>query len=89
METIKIKCDTCGTIHDVYRDADAPDWALSMGCNWCPKCEDRAEDYYEEWYNDSEHGDSNGGDPDQLMMFSIADDILEKHKPNVEQFQKS
>jgi len=22
-----------------------------MGCNWGPCCEDRAEDYYDEWYN--------------------------------------
>lgn len=27
-----------------------------MGCNWCPCCEDRAEDYYEEWYNPREEG---------------------------------
>lgn len=81
--TIKINCDTCGTQHTVSRDSDAPEGATSMGCNWCPKCEDRAEDYYNEWYNFNEGGDNdNGDDPNQLMMFSIADEVLENHVPN-------
>jgi hypothetical protein len=31
---------------------EIPKHVVSMGCNWCPDCEDRAEDYYEEWYKD-------------------------------------
>ena len=56
-----------------------------MGCNWCPKCEDTAEDYYEEWYNTSDGDDDDkGDDPNQLMLFSIADDILNEPKKTEE-----
>jgi len=75
MATIKINCD-CGHSHEVRRDSDAPENAISMGCNWCPKCEDTADSYYEEWYNLSEDGENESDDPNQLMMFSIVDDIL-------------
>ncbi|SNR34694.1 hypothetical protein [Lutibacter flavus] len=83
---IKINCD-CGISHEVNRDNEAPKTAISMGCNWCPKCEDTANEYYREWYNYTDDGDSNtnyGDDPKQLMMFSIADDILENHEPKKE-----
>lgn len=72
MQKIKINCD-CGLTHEVTRDKEAPKTAISMGCNWCPDCEDTAQDYYEEWYNFNEGGDTDyGDDPKQLMMFSIA-----------------
>jgi len=80
MQKIKINCD-CGLTHEVTRDKEAPKTAISMGCNWCPDCEDTAQDYYEEWYNFNEGGDTDyGDDPKQLMMFSIADDILTNHE---------
>ena len=60
------------------RDSDAPETATSMGCNFCPKCEDEQSGLYEEWYNFDESGDAGSDDPNQLMMFSIADDILNK-----------
>lgn len=73
MKRIKINCG-CGRIHDVKRDKEAPPGATSMGCNWCPDCEDTADDYYDEWYNynETDYGD----DPNQLMLFSITDNIL-------------
>lgn len=80
---IKITCDTCSKSHDVHRDIDAPKDATSMGCNWCPACEDRAEDYYEEWYNFNESGESESNDPNQLVMFSIADEVLATQKPSI------
>ena len=89
MNTIKMNCD-CGKVHEVQRDSDAPKNAVSMGCNWCPICEDTAEDYYNEWYNLIDNNDDDDTDnkpmlpgdvPDnQLMLFSIADDILQNHK---------
>ena len=80
MQKIKINCD-CGLTHEVTRDKEAPKTAISMGCNWCPDCEDTAQDYYEEWYNFNEGGDTDyGDDPKQLMMFSIVDDILTNHE---------
>jgi len=81
-EEIKMNCD-CGKVHKVYRDNSAPKNAISMGCNWCPDCEDTAEDYFTEWYNFDEGGNENKNEPDvpdnQLMLFSIADDILQNH----------
>lgn len=77
MSKIKINCDCCHKTNEVNRDKTAPVNAISMGCNWCPNCEDRADDYYNEWYNYSDGDDDNNGyDPNQLMLFSITDDIL-------------
>ncbi len=74
MEKIKINCD-CGKSHEVSRDQSAPKSAISMGCNFCLSCEDEAEDHYNEWYNYSDPSDVRG-DPNQLLLFSITDDIL-------------
>lgn len=83
MQTIKMNCD-CGKVHEVHRDNEAPKNAISMGCNWCPDCEDTADDYYNEWYNNNDEGDEPvNTEPDvpdnQLILFSIADDILQNH----------
>jgi len=88
MENIKINCD-CGIVHDVRKDNSAPKNAISMGCNWCPECEDTAaEDYYHEWYNLNDDNGSKEIEPDvpdnQLMLFSIVDDILQNHVVNNE-----
>lgn len=90
--TIKMNCD-CGKIHEVGRDSDAPQNAISMGCNWCPNCEDTAENYYQEWYNldegESEGNNDDDGDPNQLIMFSIADEILNQEvKQEIEKQSK-
>lgn len=81
MKTLKINCDGCGITHDVNRDSEAPETATSMGCNWCPNCEDSAEDYYNEWYNYNESDDTETNDPNQLMLISITDDIKQKIEP--------
>lgn len=47
---IKLNCN-CGASYEIKKDNNAPENAFSMGCNWCPKCEDSAKDYYKEWYN--------------------------------------
>lgn len=78
---IKINCEGCGMIHEVPRDNDAPKNAISMGCNFCPKCEGQADGNYDEWYNYSDDDDSGETyDPNQLMLFSISDDILNDKK---------
>ena len=79
---IKINCD-CGVAHEVNRDKNAPTTAISMGCNWCPSCEETADEDYDEWYNYTDPDDpyDKGDDPNQLMLFSITDEIL---KPNFE-----
>lgn len=69
MQTIKITCDTCNKTWDVTRDKEAPKSAISMGCNWCPDCEDKAEEDYNEWYNKGDSGEKEEDIPDnQLCM---------------------
>lgn len=80
MSRINIKCD-CGVVHDVPRDNDAPKNATSMGCNWCPTCQ-KEDEYYQEWYNYDEAENYEPNDPNQLVLFSIVDDILENHEVN-------
>ncbi len=78
MKTIKINCEQCNETHKVERTPEIPDSAISMGCNWCPCCE--ANDYYNEWYNESDKNDNNeiiSDDPNQLCMPFIIDEILE------------
>lgn len=74
---IKITCDTCGFVHDVARTNEIPFSVISMGCNWCPKCEDTAETYYEEWYNENDgDGEPPMPTPDnQLVMPFIFDEM--------------
>lgn len=79
---INIHCD-CGLTHEVDRDNDAPENAVSMGCNWCPSCMDDADDYYEEWYNYNDGENYETPDPNQLMMFSITDSILKNNEENI------
>jgi len=77
MSRINITCQSCHTTHDVPRTSEIPDYVLSMGCNWCPRCEDTANDYYEEWYNEKE-GDEPPPPPvpdNQLTMPFIFDEI--------------
>ncbi len=76
---IKINCN-CGLTHEVDRDKNAPDTAISMGCNYCPDCMGDMTEEYNEWYNYPDKGDDYGDDPNQLMLFSVADDILANHK---------
>lgn len=81
MATIKITCDTCHKTHEVTRTNEIPEHVVSMGCNWCPSCEDKAQDYYEEWYNGGNDDDDIDSDNDvpinQLVMPFILDDITE------------
>ncbi len=56
MATINITCN-CGVTTEVPRTNEIPSSAISMGCNWCPACENTAEEYYEEWYNYPEPGE--------------------------------
>ena len=81
MSTIQMKCEghNCFKEHTVKRDNDAPENATSMGCNWCPSCEDEnAYGYWEEWYNFDDEGEDYGDDPNQLMLFSIADEVFKE-----------
>jgi hypothetical protein len=81
MKKINITCDTCHITHSVNRTKEIPDNVISMGCNWCPNCEEKAQDYYEEWYNYNDDGDNNKPDPipdNQLCLPFELNSILNK-----------
>lgn len=86
MNTINITCD-CGVIHAVRRTSEIPEWVISMGCNWCPACDDYPTEDYEEWYNPKNEGDDNDPDPipvgdNQLTMPFIFDELeIKKLEP--------
>lgn len=67
MSNIKIHCQGCVRDFDVVRTPEIPDNATSLICNWCPMCEDTANDYYKEEYRYFEIEDSN--DPNQQALF--------------------
>lgn len=76
MARINITCDTCKTTHHVRRTNEIPAHIISMGCNWCPLCEDKSEGNYEEWYNKSDNNNTPHDIPNnQLVMPFIFDDI--------------
>jgi len=50
MEKIKITCDICKGSFDVDRTNEIPPEVTELFCNWCPMCEDDADDYYTERY---------------------------------------
>jgi len=86
METIKLTCETCNTTHDLKRKMDDPPYVMFMKCNWCPLCEDRAQDYYDEWVDEDD--DRNFPDrpkpipvPDNQLVMPFIFDELEIPKP--------
>lgn len=78
MSKIKSTCQTCGHIYELDREEYMPAHVVSTKCNWCPLCEDRAEDYWQEWWDEDENG---GGEPilpipdNQLCLPFIFDEL--------------
>jgi hypothetical protein len=50
MENINITCDICKATLSVHRTDEIPPEVTELFCNWCPNCEDKADDYYTERY---------------------------------------
>jgi len=78
METIKITCQTCHSLHEVNKTKEIPKKAISMNCNWCPNCEDRAKDYYKESFNYDDRHDNKKLDDvpkNQLVMPFFSEEI--------------
>jgi hypothetical protein len=50
MRKINITCDICHKTHEVGRTSEIPEEVTELFCNWCPECEDKADDYYDERY---------------------------------------
>lgn len=77
-EKISLKCETCGETHILNKTPELPAHVFNLKCNWCIKCEDRAEDYYYEWWDDNENdGKEPMPDPpdNQLCLPFIFDEI--------------
>lgn len=64
--TIKITCDICKNSYNVHRTNEIPPEVTELFCNWCPDCEDKADDYYEERYGYSPIPEPT--DPNQLNL---------------------
>ena len=88
MERIKLTCETCHKVHDLRKTDEIPAHVLFMRCNWCIECEDKAQDYYEEWWDEDENNPDKPqpipvGD-NQLCMPFIMDEIGVKPAENIE-----
>lgn len=57
-ERIQLTCEGCGKVHDLRKTDEIPAHVFFMRCNWCPCCEDTAEGYYEEWYDENESAEN-------------------------------
>lgn len=80
MDRIKLTCETCNHIWDLPKTEEIPLLVFNMHCNWCPKCEDRAQDYYQEWWDEDENGDPELkpvpiDDPNQLCLPFIFEEL--------------
>ena len=54
-----LTCETCGHVYDMeHKPESSGDWIkphiLRVKCNWCPKCEDRGEGYWEEFLDEND-----------------------------------
>ena len=86
MERIQLTCEGCQKVYDLEKTKELPDHVFFMRCNFCPCCEDKATDYYNEWWDEDEN------DPDkpipvgdnQLTMPFIFDELeIKKHTEGV------
>ena len=88
MERINLNCENCHTVYDFKKTNELPKHVFFMRCNWCPKCEDDANDYYKEWWDKDDNNPNKTksipvGD-NQLCMPFILDEIGVKHTKDIE-----
>jgi hypothetical protein len=55
MQRINLTCQTCNKVYDLPKTEEIPAHVFQMKCNWCPVCEDQADDYYNEWWDENEN----------------------------------
>lgn len=78
MEKIKLTCENCHEVHDLKKTPELPAHVFFMRCNWCPCCEDDANGYWEEWWDEDENDPAMQPIPvgdNQLCMPFIFDEI--------------
>ena len=78
MTKINITCETCSVTHSVNRTNEIPKDVPSRGCNWCPSCEEKAQDYYDEWYNRRESKETTAPVPDNQLCMPFELDLIEQ-----------
>lgn len=66
---IKLICECCDKVHDLPRTSEIPDNVNVLKCNYCIECEDKKDDYYNEWYVEESELPI-VVDPNQLSLFS-------------------
>lgn len=49
-EKIRVNCLHCKEIHTVWRTEEIPPEVTQLAVNFCPVCEDDADDYMQEYY---------------------------------------
>ncbi len=65
---IKLLCECCRKVHDLPKTPEIPEDVTAMACNFCIECEDKMNNYYEEWLiTESELPPIEN--PDQLKLF--------------------
>ena len=69
MEKIKILCNCCKKITEVARTEEIPEDVKYLKCNFCPECEDKMTDYYDETYVYESDYISDPIPPNQLGLF--------------------
>lgn len=79
MERIQMTCQSCNKVYNLTKTEEIPKHVFFMKCNWCPVCEDTADDYYQEWWDEDDKDTSKPkpipvGD-NQLCMPFIMDEI--------------
>lgn len=67
MVKIRITCDHCNGSFLTKRTKEIPPEVTQLFCNWCPLCEDEAEDYYDERYSYEPLPEIEN--PDQIKLF--------------------
>lgn len=87
MSKIQLTCQTCQHVYDLNKTPELPAHVFFMKCNWCPLCEDQADDYWQEWWDEDENANNKPipvGD-NQLTMPFVLEEI---GVPNLETVNK-
>jgi hypothetical protein len=65
---INLLCNCCSKVHNLPRTDEIPPEVTALGCNFCIECEDKMNDYYNEWYiNESDLPPVEN--PNQIKLF--------------------
>ena len=78
MARIQLTCQSCNKVYDLEKTEEIPVNVFFMKCNWCPCCEDTADDYWEEWWDEDENSGSEPPAPvpdNQLCLPFIFEEI--------------